>query len=830
MAGRIQGITIEIDGNATGLDKALKGVDKTLKTTQNNLRDVNKLLKLDPGNTELLVQKQKNLEKAIDTTKGRLEELKKAQGGVAEGSEEWDGLQREIIATEQNLQKLEGEYRNFGSVAAQQIAVVGEKMEKVGSGIETVGKGMSTYVTAPVVAGFTAAAKTTADFDSAMSQVAATMGVTTDEIQDLREFAKQMGAETAFSASEAAQALNYMALAGYDAATSMQMLPVVLNLAAAGGIDLATASDMVTDAQSALGLSLDETTAMVDQMAAASSKSNTSVQQLGEAYLKIGATARNMQGGTQELATVLGVLADNGIKGAEGGTHLRNILLSLQSAVEDGAVNFGDFSVSVYDSDGNMRSMVDIIGDIQSGMGDMSQEAKDALLSGVFNKTDLAAVNALLGTSSDRFEELGSAIGESNGAAQAMADTQLDNLNGQLTLLKSAVEGLAISVGEIIMPVIRKAVDKVQGVVDWLNNLNDEQKQTIVRVAAVAAAIGPLLIGVGKLTVGFSKLAQAAPDIVKGAKLIKGVLSLKTLGITALIVGVVAAGVFIYKNWDKIVAWTKDMVEKVKTWFNNMKTSITNTVNNIKTSVVNTWNNIKTAVTNAVNGIKTTVTTIWNSITTAVSTAINNTKTAVSNGWDNIKSAVSNAVNGVKSTVSGAWESVKTATANFVQSIKDKFNFTLKLPDIKLPSWEDIKTKLNDIIQKIKDLFKWDWKLPDIKLPHFNVKGGVAPYGLGGKGSLPSISIDWYRKAYQNPVMFTNPTVLATPAGYKGFGDGHGAEIVMGLNNLRELVGTSQGDVTINVYGTPGMNTDELARAVEQKLVALQKRRNAVYA
>ncbi len=174
-------------------------------------------------------------------------------------------------------------------------------------------------------------------FDSSMSQVAVTMGKTTDEIGDLRQFAMEMGANTAFSATQAAEALNYMALAGYDSQQAMEALPNVLNLAAAGGMELATASDMVTDAQSALGLTMDESAQLVDKMAMASSKSNTSVAQLGEAILTVGGTAKNLAGGTTELSTALGILADNGIKGAEGGTALRNIILSLSAPTDTAA-------------------------------------------------------------------------------------------------------------------------------------------------------------------------------------------------------------------------------------------------------------------------------------------------------------------------------------------------------------------------------------------------------------------------------------------------------------------------------------------------------------
>lgn len=366
-----------------------------------------------------------------------------------------------------NLTKiLDGEASSAGKSAGSKMGgIIGGTMKTVAAA------GMAAVGTATTAMG--AFGKSAVDagmnFDSAMSQVAATMGYSTEELNregseaaetfmQLRQFAQEMGASTAFSASEAADALNYMALAGYDANTSMMMLPNVLNLAAAGGIDLASASDMVTDAQSALGLTLSETRDMVDQMAKASSMSNTSVAQLGEAFLTIGATARNLSGGTEELSTVLGVLADNGIKGAEGGTHLRNMILSLQSPTKNGAVLLEQMGVAVYDADGNMRSMIDIVGDLQKGMEGMDQASKDAVIGGIFNKTDLASVNALIGTSAERFEELSGAIADSAGAAQNMADTQLDNLSGDVTLFQSALEGAKIAISDQLTPTLREFV------------------------------------------------------------------------------------------------------------------------------------------------------------------------------------------------------------------------------------------------------------------------------------------------------------------------------------------------------------------------------------
>lgn len=348
------------------------------------------------------------------------------------------------------------------------------KLTKASKGLQMLNRGVDKMLkvgavaAGAAVAGMTAFAKasvqTGMQFDTAMSQVAATMGTTVDQIGELRDFAQKMGATTAFSATQAAEALNYMALAGYDADTSMKMLPNVLNLAAAGSMDLARASDMVTDAQTALGLTTEQTSEMVDQMAKTASKTNTSVSQLGDAMLTIGATARNLKGGTVELSTVLGVLADNGIKGAEGGTHLRNAILSLQTPTKDGAAaleKLGMSYESMYDSAGNMRSLPEIFQQMSTAMEGMDQASKDAIISGIFNKTDLASINALVGTSASRWTEVETAIRNSKGAAEEMAATQLDNLAGDITLMKSAAEGAKIAFSDGLTPAIRNTVQMI---------------------------------------------------------------------------------------------------------------------------------------------------------------------------------------------------------------------------------------------------------------------------------------------------------------------------------------------------------------------------------
>lgn len=351
-----------------------------------------------------------------------------------------------------------GDYEKGLDGASQKTSSFGDKIKNGLAAAAKAGAAAMAAATAAVTAFAGASIKTGAQFDSAMSQVAATMGTTVDEIGNLRDFAMEMGAKTAFSANEAAEALNYMALAGYSADESMEALPNVLNLAAAGGIELAAASDMVTDAQSALGLSMEESANLVDQMAMASSKSNTSVAQLGEAILTVGGTAKNLAGGTTELSTALGILADNGVKGAEGGTALRNIILSLSAPTDTAAKAMESLGLKVFDAEGNMRPLNETFGDLEAALSTMTQGEKTQVLSEIFNKVDLKSVDALLANTGERFDELSGYIDNAAGSAEKMANTQLDNLNGDITLFKSALEGAQIVISDRLTPKLREFV------------------------------------------------------------------------------------------------------------------------------------------------------------------------------------------------------------------------------------------------------------------------------------------------------------------------------------------------------------------------------------
>lgn len=338
-------------------------------------------------------------------------------------------------------------------------------------------------------------------FEASMSQVAATSGITaaTQEYAKLESAAKEMGATTQFSASQAAEALNYLALAGYDADKSIQALPTVLNVAASGGMELAAASDMITDAMSALGLQMDDLNTFADQLAITAQKSNTSVAQLGEAILTVGGTAKSLAGGVVEMNTVLGILADNGIKGAEGGTALRNVILSLSAPTSTAAAALESLKVSAFDANGNMRPLEDTFADINTALSQLTEQDKNAVLSDIFNKVDLKSVNALLGTSAARFDELNGYISNCDNAAAQMAETMNDNLKGDITILQSALEGLGIAAYDKFSVPMRSAV---QDVTDTISNLTNNLTS------------GDLSGKFDKISESFANLTSRAADLV----------------------------------------------------------------------------------------------------------------------------------------------------------------------------------------------------------------------------------------------------------------------------------------------------------------------------
>ena len=560
MANRIKGITIEIGGDTTKLSKALKNVDGSIKNTQTQLRDVNKLLKLDPGNTELLAQKHRLLGDAVGQTKQRLETLKtaaqQAEKALAVGDiskEQYDALQREIVETEQELKKLETAANQSGT-AVQNIAAKGEKLKTIGNNISNVGQKMLPATIAITGLG-TAAIKTASDFDTAMSKVAAIAGATGKDFDDLRAKAREMGAKTKYSATEAASAFEYMAMAGWKTNDMLGGIEGIMNLAAASGEDLATTSDIVTDALTAFGLSADDSGHFADILAAASSNANTNVSMMGETFKYCAPIAGALGFSAEDTAEAIGLMGNAGIKSSQAGTALRTIMNNLSKDVKLTGNAFGAMTIQTTNQDGSMRSLNDILKDCRGAFSQMSESEKAANAQTLVGKNAMSGFLALMNAAPQDIEKVNNAIANCDGKAGEMiancdgkagemAETMQNNLEGQITILKSQLQELAISFGDILMPAIRQIVSWIQSFADKLNGMDEGTKKTIVTIGLIVAAIGPALIVIGKVISSVGTIMTLAPKISGAITTVKGALSgLNLAGLLANPIGLVIAAI-----------------------------------------------------------------------------------------------------------------------------------------------------------------------------------------------------------------------------------------------------------------------------------------------
>ena len=742
MAGRIQGITVEIGGDTTKLQTALKGVNTEIRNTQSQLRDVDKLLKLDPGNTELLAQKHRLLGDAVKETKEKLETLKtaaeQAEQALKDGTitqEQYDGLQREIVETEQKLKALEEQARQSGT-ALQEIAAKGEKLKTVGDNITNVGKKFMP-VTLGVVGLGTAAVKTAADFDSAMSKVAAVSGATGSDLEALRDKAREMGEKTKFSASEAAEAMNYMAMAGWKTEDMLSGIEGVMNLAAASGEDLATTSDIVTDALTAFGLTAKDSGHFADILAAASSNANTNVSMMGETFKYCAPIAGALGFSAEDTAEAIGLMANAGIKGSQAGTSLRTIMNNLSGEVKICGSAIGEVTIATTNADGSMRDLSDILADCRTAFSGLSESEKAAAAESLVGKNAMSGFLALMNAGEADINKLSSAIDNCDGSAASMAETMNDNLAGQLQILKSQLEELAISFGELLMPAIRTIVGWIQKFVDWLNSMDEGTRKVIVTIALVAAAIGPVLIIVGKVISAVGTIMTLVPKLAGVINAAKGVFAAFNavcaanpyVLIIAAIVALVAAFIYLWNNceefrqfwidlwesikeiaiavwealkaffqaaWEAIKATATTVWNAIKDFFSGLwegiKNIFTTVVNAISTFLTTAWNAIKNTVTTVFNAIKTFFTTVWNGIKSIITTVVNAISTFLSTAWNGIKTAITTVLNAIKTAVTTVWNGIKNTITTIVNAIKNAV----------MTAWNNIKSAVSNAANAIK--------------------------------------------------------------------------------------------------------------------------------
>lgn len=790
MANRIKGITIEIGGDTTKLQKSLSGVDKSLKTTQSNLRDINKLLKLDPGNTELLTQKQKNLEQAISDTKDRLKQLKDAQKDVKQGTDDWDALQREIAATEQDLKGLESEYKDFGSVAKQQLKAVSEKTKAVGKKMQDIGGSLTKNVTAPIVAVGAASVAAFNEVDKGEDIIIKKTGATGEQAEELRKIMENIATTIPTDFETAGSAIGEVStrfgLVGQDLE---DLSAKFIKFADLNNTDVSAAIDSVQAAMEAFNVETEDAGEFLDLLNKAGQDTGISMDELTSSLLTNATALTELGFGANESVGFLANLEKSGI---DSSAMLSGLKTALKNATKEGKPM--------------RKALIDLQKDLQSTGTDT--EATQQIMELFGNKAGPAIAKAV-SEGKLNLLDLGTTITDfGNSVDQTFEATQdpIDSFTTTLNTVKLTGAELGATILEVLAPVLQDLADAVSALKEKWDELDPATQEAIVKAALVAAAIGPVVTIAGTLAMAIGALLSPIGAVI------------------AIIAGVVAAGVALYKNWDKICEWAGNVKKQVSEAWEQLKENVGKALQPLKENVLASWEDIKTGVTNAATNIKETVSEKFTNIKNTVSEKLSSAKQTVSEKWADMKQTVSEKASLMASTVSEKFGSIKTKISDKLGEAKDKV--TEIFGNIK----QKIEEKLGDArdfvsgaIDKIKGFFNFEWSLPHLKMPHFSITG---EFSLKPP-SVPHLSVEWYKKAYDTPYLFTTPTIVNG----RGFGDGNGGEIVYGRDQLMRDIAAATGDeITVNVYAAEGMNVNELADKVIQKINFTTQQRARVYA
>ncbi|MED1603057.1 phage tail tape measure protein [Alkalihalophilus marmarensis] len=499
-------------------------------------------------------------QKQVLNLKQRYDEAKASTGENSKQTENaqiaYNKAVAEMKRTEEALRGVSEELdrqTNPWNVLADNMEQTGQKLQTVGKNITDFGKSWSMRVTAPIAGAGALMLKTGMDFEEGMSQVQAVSGATGADLEKLEAKARELGGTTSKSATEAASGLSYMALAGWDTQQMLDGLEPILRLSEAGAMDLGRASDLATDSMAALQIEVKDLPRYLDNVAEASRSSNTSIDQLMQAYVTAGGNLAQFNVPLDESTALLGLLANRGLKGSEAGRALNAIMVNLTSGAGQAGVAMEELGLSAFDADGNFIGLEETLQLVKDRTKDMTDEQKAQYISMIAGKEHLKSFQGLLAGLDEEYVDLKASVSEADGALNDMATTMQDNAKGNVTQLKSAFEELSIQFAQHMIPTFTAGVEKATELVQWFSELEDDTKKNIVTMGALAAAVGPVAIVFGNLTTGIGGLLTAGSSAIKMLKgpgsLAAGIGALAnpvTLGVAA----VAALSFGIYKYID----------------------------------------------------------------------------------------------------------------------------------------------------------------------------------------------------------------------------------------------------------------------------------------
>ena len=553
------------------------------------------------------------------------------------------------------------------------------------------------------------------DFDSSMSKVQALSGATGDELLALKDKAVELGASTAWSASQVSEAMQYMALAGWDANDMLEGTTGILSAASATGEDLAAVCDIITDGLSAFGMEANESARFADVLASTATNANTTIEMMGEAFTYVSSVAGAFNYSIEDTALAIGLMANSGIKASNAGTALRKMMTELNGTIEVTGKNLGTYTIETANADGTMKSFRETLVSLRKAFSQLTEAERSSTAEALVGKTGMAGLLAIMNTSDEAFNSLADSIDNSTGSAEQMSEVMLDNLGGQITLLKSGIESLALAIGERLTPYARKLTGSVQNVVNVFNNMSDEQKDQVVKIGAMIACIPPLILlygklvkGVGKAMVSFGKFGQQ----VKSAGSIMKVIFLPANKIVLIMTAIALVAVLVIKYWGPLKAFfigcfnkIKELAlacgvdfEQLKEVFNKVKESIGLAIQGIVAFMQWLWEKIQPILNMVIEAIKiccsawvgyfegvlTGVGNIINGVVEILGGIIDFIVGVFTGNWQQAWEGVVNIFTGLFQGIVGVCKSVMNGIIGFINGAIRGIN---KLASFKMPDW-----------------------------------------------------------------------------------------------------------------------------------------------
>lgn len=814
------GVRIGLEGEAE-YKKSVKDIIAEQKALAAELKATESAFDKNASAQDKAKAKIENLNKQIDNQKEYIEKLKdqldKAKEAYGENDAKVSKLREQLAKAETALNKMESEQKDLNDSIKKapfddmkkKLDEVGKKLKDVGEGMKSAGESMTKYVTAPLAAVAGLSIKAWKDVDEAMDEMVKMTGKTGKELEELQDIAKDISTTLPVAFEDSAKAVgevNTRFDVTGDKASELSQL--FLKFANITDTDVVDAVDSAQHAMAAWGLSVDQAGNLLDVLLQVSQDTGASVDSLmsGIADNKVVFDEMGMS-----VYTAAGFLGELDKNGADASTVLAGLKKALQKAAKEGK----PLDQALSDLSETLTSGATETEAYQEAMDLFGSKAGPALAEALrTGKVSLTDFNRTLGTSAGSVEQTFEDMLDP-------ADKFTTTMN-ELKLLGSEVGGKLL---ESLAPVLITLAEKIKDIAEWWSNLSPGMQEAILIIGGIVAAIGPLISLVGSLAVACGALNIAL-----------GPVTLIIAAIAAAIAGIIV----VIKNWGAITEWFSGVWSKVtgavKKAAESVANWVTNAWNNVKDWTKKAWENVKSTVSNVAESVKQNVVDKWNMIKETTSTAWNAIKAKVQENGGGIKGIMATFTEGYKTMWSNAFQAINNATGGklgaALQTVRDKLQ---AIKDKFVNIFDSIKTFVKNAIDKIRSFFNFSWSLPKIKLPHFSITG---KFSLNPP-QIPKISVSWYKKAYENPIMFTSPTILGTASGLKGFGDGNGGEIVIGANMMQQMISNavrnaggreSNYTIDITVNGAAGQSVDDLAEAISERLTFEIQRREAALA